>query len=251
MPTASAAPSAARRLTPALLALALLSGCAGYAADYFMPKVQIMAPQLTRYGLDATQAQCVGERLSSALSVWQLRQLERIARLVPEGHFGPGPLGIDELIEVAGHVEDRAVRPVLVDAAGQCGVGPAPAATIARQVDALPAPGRPDPGRALWLNLGSAASGQSIAVDAASIREGEGHREAWVRLTDPGAARPNERSYLLRIDCPARTINAMAFRRHGPEGEVIEENPYGPGGEGARPVEGGTVLEIAYLAICT
>ncbi|MDP8995343.1 MAG: hypothetical protein M3N07_10295, partial [Pseudomonadota bacterium] len=103
----------------------------------------------------------------------------------------------------------------------------------------------------LWLNLGSAASGQSIAVDAATIVEEGSTRQAWFRLTNPGESGPSNRSYLLRIDCAARTLNSMAFRRHGPDGEVLEENDYGPGGEGVSPIAGGTVMEIAYLALCT
>jgi hypothetical protein len=243
------------RLPAALLAACLLGGCAGYAADYFVPEIDIIGPQLTRYGLDETQARCVTERLAQTLSVWQLRQLQRVARLVPQGHFGPGPLSIRDLITVASHVEDRAVRPELEAAATHCRIGAEPAGGVTR-VDSLPTPQPPGAaasavGRSLWLNLGAAGSGQSIAVDASSIAESEGHRQAWFRLTDPGAARPSERSYLLRIDCAGRTINALAFRRHGPEGEVVEEAPYGPNGEGVRPIEGGTVLEIAFLAVCT
>jgi hypothetical protein len=43
----------------------------------------------------------------------------------------------------------------------------------------------------------------------------------------------------------------MAFRRHGAAGEVTEERDYRPNGEGATPIAGGTVMEIAYLALCT
>jgi hypothetical protein len=110
-------------------------------------------------------------------------------------------------------------------------------------------PAGPPP--ALWLNLGAAPTGQAIAVNASSIREESGSRQAWFRLTDPGARGPSAGSYLLRIDCPARTINSLAFRRHAPDGTVAEERDFGPAGEGAAAIAGGTVMEIAYLALCT
>jgi hypothetical protein len=50
-----------------------------------------IASELGRYGLDATQAQCVGERLQANLSLGQLQQLARAA-----GAFGmaiPRPAG--------------------------------------------------------------------------------------------------------------------------------------------------------------
>nr|MDP8994096.1 hypothetical protein [Pseudomonadota bacterium] len=100
----------------ALLPLCLLAGCAGYAADYWRAETSIIEPQLSRYGLDPAQSQCVGQRLARDLSVWQLRQLERVARLVPEGHFGQ-PLAMRDLIYVASHVQDPAVRPAVEAAA--------------------------------------------------------------------------------------------------------------------------------------
>jgi hypothetical protein len=43
----------------------------------------------------------------------------------------------------------------------------------------------------------------------------------------------------------------MALRKVSSDGSVAEEKNYGPNGEGALKVEGGTVMEIAYLALCT
>jgi len=236
-----------RRSLFALLPMALLAGCAGYAADYWRPKVGIISPQLTRYGFNQEQAACAGRRLAGALSVWQLRQLERIARLVPAGHFGRAALEPRDLLAVAAHVQDRQVQPEVAAAVQNCAPPPAPtvlAATPAAEAAARPA-------TSLWLNLGAAPTGQSIAVNASTIVEESGRREAWFRLTDPGAARPSSNSYLLRIDCAARTMNSMALRRHGPDGSVTEERDYRPGGEGVLPIAGGTVMEIAYLALCT
>ena len=236
-----------RLVFTALVALFTLAGCAGYAADYWRPEASIISPQLARYGFDETQAECARSRLTAGLSVWQLRQLERIARLVPETHFGRAELEPRDLLTVAAHVQDRAVQPAVVAAVEQC-APPPPAPVVAEAAPAAAAAARP---ASLWLNLGAAASGQSIAVNASTIVEESGRREAWFRLTDPGAGRPSGNSYLLRIDCAARTLNSMAFRRHGPDGEVAEERDYRPDGEGVTPIAGGTVMEIAYLALCT
>ena len=44
-----------RRSLFALMACGLLSGCAGNAADYWVPKPALIDPVLTRYGFDAAQ----------------------------------------------------------------------------------------------------------------------------------------------------------------------------------------------------
>jgi hypothetical protein len=127
---------------------------------------------------------------------------------------------------------------------------PAPVAAPA----AAAAPSAPAPAAAAnisWINLGAAASGQMISVDATSLKEDGSHRSGWFRLTNPGQAARSSNAYLLRVDCTARTINSMALRKHGPSGAVTEQRDFGPGGEGAAQVEGGTVMEIAYLALCT
>ena len=43
----------------------------------------------------------------------------------------------------------------------------------------------------------------------------------------------------------------MKTRRLAPDGSVIDEHDFGPSGEGVTAVAGGTVMEIAYLALCT
>jgi hypothetical protein len=266
-----------RKLLLAALPLGLVGGCAGYAIDYVKPKTSILAPELARYGLDPAQSACVGERLGSSLSVWQLRQLARSAGAVTQGYATPGRLTAPDLLWVGKNVEDPNVAIQLTAAAEGCGLSLAPATTAqARPADPTPPSGTdvpppaapsastaatpPAPGgrtpagaapAASWVNLGAAATGQSIAVDATSMEQGPSYRQAWFRTTNPGEGRPSRASYLLRIDCAAKTINPMALRRHGPTGAVAEQRDYGPNGEGAMPVEGGTVMEIAYLALCT
>ena len=168
---------------------------------------------------------------------------------MPQGHFGRAALEPRDLAAIAAHVEDRRVRPEVEAAVASCAPPPAPVAAAAAPAEAAPAPAGAPP--SLWLNLGAAASGQSISVNASSIREEGAAREAWFRLTNPAGAGPTGNSYLLRIDCTARTINSMACRRLGPDGAVAEERDYRPAGEGVGPIAGGTVMEIAYLALCT
>ena len=229
----------------ALLPLALLAGCAGYAADYWRSEMSIIQPQLGRYGFDQAQAECAGRRLTGSLSVWQLRQLERVTRLVPQGHFGRPTLSPADFAAVAQHVRDERVRPEVAATVAACAPPPAPVAA------AEPAPATVAPGSPLWLNLGAAPSGQAISVDAASILEERDYRQAWFRLTDPGASGPSAGTYLLRVYCSNRTMNSMAYRRLAADGSVAEERDYRPAGEGAIAVAGGTVMEIAYLALCT
>lgn len=236
-----------RSILPLLLPIAALAGCAGYAADYWREGSTIIGRQLGRYGFSEAQAQCAGRRMTAALSPWQLRQLERIAKLVPPTHFGRPALEPRDLAAIAVHVEDRRVAPEVAATVAQCAPPPAPAVAAA----AAPAPETPAAPASLWLNLGAAPTGQSIAVNAASIREQSGAREAWFRLTNPGTNAPTGNAYLLRVDCQARTINSMAFRRHAPDGSVVEERDYRPAGEGVSQIAGGTVMEIAYLALCT
>lgn len=243
-----------RRLS-VLFAFVALPGCSGYAADHWRDETSIIAPQLARYGYTDAQAQCTGGRLAAALGPWQLRQLERVARMMPENRFGRTALAPVDLIEVAAVVEDARVRPAVAAAIGGCGVQ-SPEQIAAAEAAVAAAAAAPEPAAAgatapLWLNLGAAPTGQAISINAASLREEGNSREAWFRLTNPGASGPSAGSYRLRVDCTARTINAMATRRHAPDGAVLEEHDFGSDGEGAAPVAGGTVMEIAYLALCT
>ena len=235
-----------RLLLLALLPTAILAGCAGNVADYVGPRSTIIHEQLARYGLDARAAQCVGERLGASLTPLQLRRFERIAAVVREGYFDPPRLTLRDLRHVASTMSDPQIRLELESAAALCGIeAQAPVAAG----PATPSP--PVPHAEAWLNLGSAPTGQAIAVDASSLEQEPNARTAWFRLTNPGEAQPLSNAYLLRIDCTHRTIEALARRRQDARGLVSDYQEYPAGSEGPLPVEGGTVMEIAYLAMCT
>ena len=120
---------------------------------------------------------------------------------------------------------------------------------IPKVVIAAPAPPtEPEPRPAVWLNLGSALSGQSIAIDASTLEEDKALRQAWFRMTDPGAEAPSDDIFLLKVDCAGKTINATERRKLGTDGEVVETVEYP---DNPLPVENGTVMQIAYLALCT
>jgi hypothetical protein len=67
-------------------------------------------------------------------------------------------------------------------------------------------------------------------------------------MTDPGAAHPSNDSFLLLIDCAHRTINARTRRRVDATGAELERRDYP---DNPLPVQGGTVMEIAFLSMCT
>ena len=251
-----------RRTIAALLPMSLLAGCSGYAIDYTKPKNSIIGPELTRYGFDNRQSQCLGARLGAGLTVWQLRQLQLRAAALTQGYADPSRLSPGDLLWVAQNVRDKRVGPAVAAAAEACGISArasvAAAAPPPRSgVRTAPAPAPSGAAAAAaaaastWVNLGAAASGQSIAVDAASLGEQGSYRSGWFRLTNPGQSTRASPSYLLRVDCAGRTINSMAVRKHGANGAVTEQRSFGPNGEGAAPVENGTVMQIAYLALCT
>lgn len=240
------------RLLP-LAALIALGGCAGHVADYIGPRSEIVAPQLSRYGLDENRTRCMSVRLGERLTPLQLRLFARSAGSVTRGYFDPSRLSMRDLMHVAGSMDDPRVGQELVRAAAECDASPVLAVsrqeaaavqehaeTSASEVSA--------PRPATWLNLGAAPTGQSIAVDASSLRQEGSFRTAWFRLTDPGAAGPDQNSYLLRVDCAGKTIDSQVRRKQDETGAVIErrEDDAEP-----LPVEGGTVMEIAWLALCT
>ncbi len=81
-----------------------------------------IATELTRYGLDARQSQCVGERLERSLSIAQLRQLRDAARAVNRGDSSPGRLTASDLLRVASRISDARVPIEVARAAGGCGI---------------------------------------------------------------------------------------------------------------------------------
>lgn len=247
----------------ALIPAVLTAGCAGYAIDYTKSRSDLLGPELARYGLNETQVQCVDQTLSGRLKKGQLGVLTRTTRLVKRGYTDPDRLTAQDLLYVATFVKDREVPSELSRAAAACNLltnsveiassvntdTAEPAAAAETATAATPVV--PAPRGSSWLNLGAAPTGQAIAIDAASVQDTPGRREAWFRITNPGDSGPTGTAYRLRVDCTGRTINPMALRKTGSDGAVSDEKNYGPDGEGALAVEGGTVMEIAYLALCT
>jgi hypothetical protein len=249
------------RLALASLSIFLLAGCAGYAADYWKPKQSLIAVQLPRYGISGSEARCVEAKLTASLSVWQLRQLADLAgRLTPRGG-NPEALGPRELVYVAGLARDPKVAPETRRALDACTVGvsvappPAPAPVASAPPAApIPAPPPPVPGATaaaepLWLNLGTAPTGQSISVDPTSVTRGPSWRQAWFRLLNRDQAGTGDIGYLLRIDCASRNIMAFAGRKYAPGGALVEQKDY-PKPEGPMAIEKGTVIELAFRALC-
>jgi len=246
------------RLLPlALLPLVLLAGCVGQLRDFVGPVSNTTSPQLLRFGLDLTQARCVGDKLGERLRPRQLRMFARAASAVHDGWFEPGRITLRDLNYLANHDPDAAFGPALTHALGACNVAPPPPlqagspGNVVTGLTELPPPGGAAtagaPRAPTWLNLGAAGSGQSIAINASTIDEQGSRREAWFRLTDPGAP-PSQDSFLLEIDCGHRTINAKVRERRDATGAVIQHVDYPAN---PLPVEGGTVMEIAWLSLCT
>jgi hypothetical protein len=246
------------RLLPlALLPAVLLAACVGQLRDFVGPPSNTTSPQLLRFGLDLAQARCVGTKLGDRLRPRQLRMFARAMSAVHDGWFEPGRLTLRDLSYLATHDPDAGFGPALDYATGQCGVAApaapsegAPGVTILGPGQLPPpdyAPAAAAPRAATWLNLGAAGSGQSIAINAATIDQQGNQRTAWFRLTDPGAT-PSPDTFLLAVDCGHRTINARARERHDPAGTVSQHVDYP---DNPLPVEGGTVMEIAWLSLCT
>ncbi|MFL6858390.1 MAG: hypothetical protein ACJ8EB_10860 [Allosphingosinicella sp.] len=243
----------------AIWSVMLLGGCAGYAADYWKPKEQLFAPQLARYGITGGEAQCVSEKLKASLTVWQLRQLADLASRLTPGGQNPATLGPNDFLYIAGLVKDPNVGLGTRTAFSACGVASAPVRAAAAMPQPTSSPGlqpgaavppAPPAGTGLWVNLGTAASGQAISVDASSLVNDPASRQGWFRLANPGESGPGALSYRLRIDCPGHSITATAGRKYGPDGGIAEEKAYAQP-QGPLPIETGTVMEVAYRALCS
>jgi hypothetical protein len=254
-----------RSFLAALPLLGLLGGCAGYAADYTKSKPSLIGPQLTRFGLDQTQSSCVGKSLGKSLSVWQVRQLADTAARA-RANDSSARLTVRELLYVSRLVPDAEVPAELARAVESCGVVATAAASAPPAVAAAPAPApsaatpqatppadtapAPPAKGSVWVNLGAAASGQSISIDASSVQEEPPYRKAWFRLSNPGETGPGNIAYLLRVDCAGKTITPLGGRKHDSSGAITEQKDYGAEWEGALPVEAGTVMEIAFRSLC-
>lgn len=235
-----------RCLPPAVLSLCL-AGCAGNVADYIGPRSTIISPQLIRYGLDVSQSRCVSVHLADNLTPVQLRRFQRAAATVQQGYFDPTRLTARDLSYVASLMRDNSVFRELSRANAACRV-----LTVEETAPPPPPPSTPPaPRPAAWLNLGAAPTGQAIAIDASTLQQDADSREAWFRLTNPGEAQPLANVYRLRIDCAHRTIQSLARRRASGGEAAFGDQQDIPETGGALPVESGTVMEIAYLALCT
>jgi hypothetical protein len=240
------------RAVLALLTLVALGGCSGYAADYWKPKASLISKQLPRYGISGEASVCVEKRLTKDLSVWQMRQLADLAGRLAPGGTNPSALGSREFIYVAGLTEDPRVKPLVQTALGACHAVAAVAAAPVPAASSTPGlmPGAahaPAAGEPLWVNLGAAQTGQGIAVDAASVTRGPSWRQAWFRLLNGGGGA--DVGYLLRIECPAKTIMALGGRKYAADGTLSEQKDYDKP-EGPMSIEPGTVIEVAYHALC-
>ena len=258
------------RLGLLMLGGASLAGCAGYASDYWKPKNELIAAQLVRFGMSGDAGKCVEGKLTKTLTVWELRQLADLASRLQPGGNNPAAFGPRDFLYVASLVEDGDVKPKTEAAVAGCGLDPAGApvgpANVPATADAQPSlpstpsagpgsstqpsPAAPAGAEPLWVNLGAAATGQGIAVDATSVTRGPSWRQAWFRLlnSDQGSV-VGDIGYLLRIDCPARTITAHSGRKYAPGGALTEQKDYDKP-EGPMGIEKGTVIEVAYHALC-
>lgn len=223
----------------AALAFALLGGCAGNIADHVGPREGIVGSELTRYGLNLRETQCVGAQLANSLTPLQLRRLQRAAASVQKGYYDADRLTLRDLEYVGGTVEPE-VSTAVKAAADAC------AAKVeepqAPQPEAEAKPAGPN-----WLNLGKAESGQSMAIDASTIAREENIRRAWFRMTDTTGSQTGN-IYLLEVDCQAKTINPRERRKLDGAGAVAESESYPPS---KLAVEVGTVMAIAYLSLCS
>ncbi|HST35228.1 MAG TPA: hypothetical protein VLK25_01170 [Allosphingosinicella sp.] len=231
-----------------LLILPFAAACAGNVADYVGPRGNIATPQLLRFGFDLGEARCVGEAIGDSVRPVDLRRLVRAAGAVRQGSVQAGGLTPRDLLAVAGTLRRPGVRDALERASRTCGMAPYRLAGLREPPPpvevAAPPPAAP---RTAWLNLGSGSAGQSIAIDAMTLEQSDTTRTAWFRLTDPGAP-VSDSSFLLLIDCAHRTINARARQRRDAAGVVTDRVDYP---DNPLPVENGTVMEIAWLALCT
>jgi hypothetical protein len=248
----------------------------------------LIGPQLLRYGLNVEQSRCVSDKLGRRLTRTQMRLFQQSAIAVRLPAEVQGMNRLQALRAVASSIDDNLVRLELDDSMSRCNVDASTVAVAAAapsvEASAGAAPASPEanrivsgseaqalfegraavegaapgavpassarPSNAMWLNLGAAASGQGIAVDAASIEQEESTRTAWFRMIDPGTG-PSLTWYRLRVDCSGRTIEPRARRKVDAAGAQLEEEVYPAGYERPSTVETGTVTEIAFLSLCT
>jgi hypothetical protein len=247
-----------------LLPLGLLAGCAGQLRDYVGPRSSVVRPQLIRYGFSLPEIACVSDHLGNNLRPLQLRLLVRTTSNIQQPYYSPDRFTPRDFQWAASGLQDQAVQAEIGRAFEACHVGTVPQIAAAPPTmsssGAVPGvlpppsggPALPATARApVWLNLGAAPSGQSIAVDGASLEQEDEARTAWFRMIDPPPAGTSLHAYRLRIDCRTRIIRPLAHRLYDAAGAVVEERDYSDEEELPSPVESGTVTEIAFLSLCT
>ncbi|WP_205478591.1 hypothetical protein [Sphingomonas arenae] len=102
------------RLFLPFAATAALSACA-------TPSDRI-SDALMGYGIDRGRAECMGSRLQKNLSISQLQELARVARAFRENDPSPGKLTVNDLLRVAGQVQDPRVPLEVAKGSGKCGL---------------------------------------------------------------------------------------------------------------------------------
>lgn len=234
-----------------LFPLALLPGCRGQLRDYVGPRASIVRPQLIRYGFSLPEIACVGERLSQALRPRQLRFLVRASSHIEQPYYDPTRFTPRDFAWAAGGLRDAIVDSAIRDVFAACHVDAAPRVAAISAPPAEGGPALPASRPSVWLNLGAAPSGQSIAVDGASLEQEENTRTAWFRMIDPPPGSASLHAYRLRIDCGNRLIRPLAHRLYNADGAIVEERDYSEPEQLPSAVEGGTVTEIAFLSLCT
>jgi hypothetical protein len=230
-----------------MLSLALLGGCRGQLRDYVGPRSSIVRPQLIRYGFSLPEISCVGDRLGQTLRPRQLRFLVRATSHIEQPYYDPTRFSPRDFAWAAGGLRDAIVDAAIREAFAVCHIDTSP--PVAAVIAAPPA--TPTSRPPVWLNLGAAPSGQSIAVDGASLEQEESARTAWFRMIDPPPGGTSVHAYRLRIDCSNRMIRPLAHRLYDATGTIVEERAYDEAEQLTSAVESGTVTEIAFLSLCT
>ena len=157
-----------------LLPLAVLGGCRGQLRDYVGPRSSIVRPQLIRYGFSLPEIACVGERLGETLRPRQLRFLVRASSHIAQPYYDPARFSPRDFAWAASGLRDAIVDSAIRDAFAACHVDAAPRIAAVAVPSAAGRRSRdPAPRPSVWLNLGAAPSGQSIAVDGASLEQEE------------------------------------------------------------------------------
>lgn len=96
---------------PVLFACVVLVGCATPA--------QRIARKLGEYGVPPRQAQCMGDRLQSRLTMAQLRRLEEIGKMIPDRS---GPMSVGDIARQLSDPRDPTVVIEVVKAGVGCAI---------------------------------------------------------------------------------------------------------------------------------